>query len=119
MITPDAAQVLHRPTADDLAQSAQTSHLLADATRLGILVALLEEHELSVGELADRVNRPITAVSQHLAKLRGGELVRASRDGASIRYRLGGEHVTGLVQNLLHHTEHLRYPIPPHHRSTS
>ncbi|MFT4229930.1 MAG: metalloregulator ArsR/SmtB family transcription factor [Microbacterium sp.] len=108
----------HRASAADIEHAARTSHLLADPTRLGILLALLYDHELAVGELAERLDRPIPAVSQHLAKLRSGGLVRSTRDGASIRYRLGDEHVTGLVQNLLHHTEHARYAQPPHHRAS-
>lgn len=106
----------HRASAEDLDRAAQTSRLLSDATRLGILIALLPSQELAVGELASALDRPAPAISQHLAKLRGGALVRSSRVGASIRYRLADEHVVGLVENLLHHTEHLRYAHPPHHR---
>ncbi|MFT4215340.1 MAG: metalloregulator ArsR/SmtB family transcription factor [Microbacterium sp.] len=113
----DTPAVPRRASAADIEQAAQTSRLLAEPTRLGILLALLHERDLAVGELAARVDRPIAAVSQHLAKLKSGGLVRSTRDGASIRYRLGDEHVIGLVENLLHHTEHLRYAVPPHHRA--
>ena len=114
---PDASTPSYRAAPADIEQAAQISRLLADATRLAILEALIHEHELAVSELAARVDRPIAAVSQHLAKLKSGGLVLSSRSGVSIRYRIGGEHVRHLVENLLQHTEHTRYAQPPHHRS--
>lgn len=89
--------------------------LLADRTRLTVL-ALLHDGELSVGAIADRLGRPVPAVSQHLAKLRGGRLVTTRRDGATVYYRLANEHVDALVHHVFHQAEHLRFDTPPHHR---
>ncbi|MBC9936291.1 MULTISPECIES: helix-turn-helix transcriptional regulator [unclassified Leucobacter] len=113
---PSANAPLHRANDEELERAAQISQLLADRTRLGILELLLVEGEHSVGEIGHRLERPIPAVSQHLAKLKTGGLVLPRRDGTSIRYRIGGDHVALLVENLLQHSEHVLHATPPHHR---
>lgn len=102
------------PPQGDLNQAADVLRLLADPTRLAIL-ALLDATELSVGAIAEALGRPVPAVSQHLAKLRAGRLVATRREGTSIFYSHPDEHVTALVTNVLHHTEHVLYDRPPHH----
>lgn len=104
------------PTAAELDHASEVLQLLSDRTRLAIISMLAPAGELSVGEIAARLERPVPAISQHLAKLRAGRLVLSRRDGSSIRYRLGGEHVASLVENLLQHTEHELFAEPPHHR---
>lgn len=89
--------------------------LLADRTRLEILVLLIGgEH--AVGAIATAVGRPVPGVSQHLAKLRGGHLVAARREGTTVYYSLSSEHVEALVTNVVQHSEHVVYAVPPHHR---
>lgn len=112
---PLEATAVRQPTASELEHAATVIQLLADRTRLGILALLLPGTELSVGEISALLDRPIAAVSQHLAKLKGGRLVFSRREGTSIRYRLSGEHVALLVENLLQHTEHELFADPPHH----
>jgi DNA-binding transcriptional ArsR family regulator len=106
-----------RPAVPDaeLDTAVEVLRLLADGTRLAIL-ALLHDGELSVGAIAESLDRPVPGVSQHLAKLRTGRLVATRRDGATVYYRLINEHVDALVSNVLQQAEHLRYEIPPHHR---
>jgi len=99
----------------DLDTAVDVLRLLADRTRLAIL-GLLHDGELSVGAIAEHLARPVPAVSQHLAKLRGGRLVTTRRDGATVYYRMANEHIDALVLNVLHQAEHLRYDRPPHHR---
>lgn len=108
-----------QPTAVELDHAASVLQLLSDRTRLGIIALLLPGAELSVGEIAQRLDRPVPAVSQHLSKLKGGRLVLARREGTSIMYRLCGEHVSLLVENLLQHTEHELFAEPPHHSSAA
>lgn len=112
---PAETPAMRQPTATELDHAASVLQLLADRTRLGILSLLLSGAELSVGEIAQMLDRPVPAVSQHLAKLKSGRLVLARRDGTSIMYRLCGEHVALLVENLLQHTEHELFVEPPHH----
>ncbi|WP_093185541.1 ArsR/SmtB family transcription factor [Sanguibacter gelidistatuariae] len=89
--------------------------LLADRTRLEILV-LLSGGEQAVGAIAAEVGRPVPGVSQHLAKLRSGRLVTTRREGTTIFYSLSSEHVEALVTNVIQHSEHMTYEVPPHHR---
>ncbi len=88
------------------ASAVQTLRLLADDTRLHLLWHLLDE-ERSVGDLVTLVERPSPAVSQHLAKLRMGGLVRTRREGTQIFYRLATDHVRELVQDVVAHAQHL------------
>lgn len=108
-----------QPSPAELEHAAGVLQLLADRTRLGILALLASGGELSVGEIAEHLERPVPAVSQHLAKLKGGTLVLTRREGTSIHYRLGGEHVADLVENLLQHTEHALFADPPHHTAVT
>lgn len=89
--------------------------LLADATRLRIILAL-RDGEHSVGRLAELVGKSPTAVSQHLAKLRWGRIVQARQDGTHMYYRLANEHAARLVIDALHQAEHSVDADPAHHR---
>jgi DNA-binding transcriptional ArsR family regulator len=104
------------PSDADLDGAAELTRLVADRTRLAIL-ALLAQRELSVGEIAQKLNRPVASVSQHLAKLRIGRLVSSRRAGTTIYCTLANEHVGALVLNILEQSEHTLYDRPPHHEA--
>jgi DNA-binding transcriptional ArsR family regulator len=89
--------------------------MLADATRIRVLWALTDG-ELSVNELAEKVNKPAPSVSQHLAKLRMARLVRTRRAGTTIFYSLENEHVHQLVVDAVFNAEHAGPGLPSHHR---
>lgn len=99
----------------ELDHAVEVLRLLADRTRLAI-VAMLADTELSVTAIAEALDRPTPAVSQHLAKLRAGRLVTSRREGTSIYYTQPDEHVAALVTNILQHAEHVLYARPPHHQ---
>lgn len=61
---------------------------IADPTRLRLLHAL-EEGELCVGDLVERVAGGQANVSKHLAHLRRAGLVRARREGMHVYYSVG------------------------------
>jgi DNA-binding transcriptional ArsR family regulator len=61
--------------------------MLADATRIRIILALRDVEELSVNHLADIVDKSPAAVSQHLAKLRLARIVATRQDGQRVFYR--------------------------------
>jgi DNA-binding transcriptional ArsR family regulator len=103
------------PARAELDHAVEVLRLLADRTRLAILT-MLDGTEMSVTEIAETLGRPSASVSQHLAKLRSGRLVSTRRDGTTIYYSQPDEHVAALVANVLHHTEHTLYEVPPHHR---
>ncbi|WP_311214574.1 MULTISPECIES: metalloregulator ArsR/SmtB family transcription factor [unclassified Arthrobacter] len=104
------------PSDADLDGAAELARLVADRTRLAIL-ALLAQRELSVGEIAQKLQRPMASVSQHLAKLRIGRLVSSRRAGTTIYCALANEHVGALVTNILEQSEHTLYDRPPHHEA--
>ena len=75
---------------DGMDAVAEAMHLLADGTRLKILL-VLAEGESDVAGLCRRLARPQPTVSHHLAILRDSHVVLARRDGRQIFYRLAGE----------------------------
>ena len=90
--------------------------MLADPTRVRLLWTLVDG-ELSVNELADRVDKPAASVSQHLAKLRMARLVKTRRAGTTIYYSLDNEHVQRLVVDAVCNAEHAGPGVPAHHRT--
>ena len=70
----------------DLNLASQHLRLLADSTRLRLLL-LLEQEELSVAELAAILQLAQPRVSTHLAKLKEAQLVIDRREGVSVYYR--------------------------------
>lgn len=91
--------------------------MLADATRVRILLALKDAGELSVNHLAEVVDRSPASVSQHLAKLRLARIVTTRGDGVRVFYRLANEHVPQLVTDAIFQAEHALGGTPRHHHS--
>lgn len=90
--------------------------VLADPTRLQLAGLLLDE-EQSVSQLAAVLDRPVPAVSQHLAKMRMARLVTTRKQGTSVLYRVENGHVRQLVVDTIGHVEHLLDEVPAHHRA--
>lgn len=80
--------------------------LISEPTRLKILWVLLHGDH-SVNELAEEVSAQQAAVSQHLAKLRAAQLVKARRDGNRMFYITDNTHVRKVIQQALSHAEHV------------
>ena len=91
--------------------------LLADATRVRIILAL-RDGERSVNELAELVGKSPTAVSQHLAKLRWGRVVKGRQDGTRMFYSLVDEHARRLVAHAVYQAEHAIEALPAHHQAS-
>ncbi|WP_297005986.1 metalloregulator ArsR/SmtB family transcription factor [uncultured Corynebacterium sp.] len=102
--------------------AAEVFSLLADATRVRIILAL-RHSEHSVSELADRVGKSPTVISQHLAKLRWGRIVEPRKEANRVYYRLIDEHARELVNHAVFQAQHViagdssGYSVPEHHRS--
>ena len=71
---------------------------LADPTRLRILQLLASEGELSVGELADRLDVAIAGVSNHLACLRWCGFVATRREHRTVFNCIADERVLTLLE---------------------
>jgi DNA-binding transcriptional ArsR family regulator len=69
---------------------------VANRNRLVILCELLKG-ERSVSALAGATNLSQSALSQHLARLRGDELVATRRESQTIYYSLSSEPVARLI----------------------
>lgn len=91
--------------------------MLADATRVRLILALKEHGELSVNRLADVAGKSPAAVSQHLAKLRLARMVSTRHDGTRVFYRLTDEHATQLVTAAILQAEHALGGTPRHHHA--
>ncbi len=98
--------------------AAEVFNLLSDATRIRIILTL-EAGELPVGELAERVGKSPTAVSQHLAKLRWAKVVHTRQVGTRVFYSLVDEHALELVRQAVFQAEHVVDFWPQHHRAAS
>jgi DNA-binding transcriptional ArsR family regulator len=73
---------------------------MANSRRLLVLCYLTANGETSVGDLAAAVNLSQSALSQHLARMRGLDLVATRRDGQTIYYRLASDKVKTLLSTL-------------------
>ncbi|SEP18518.1 DNA-binding transcriptional regulator, ArsR family [Amycolatopsis saalfeldensis] len=73
--------------------------VVADPSRLALLVSIHYAREISVTDLAAATGMTDTAVSQALRLLRAHGLVTAHRDGRVVRYRLAD----ATVHELIHH----------------
>jgi ArsR family transcriptional regulator len=67
---------------------AQLFKLLADETRLSILLLLTEYEELCVCELVETLHLSQPKISRHLALLKASGIIRDKRYGQWIYYRL-------------------------------
>ncbi len=96
---------IHPPLdpAEFAARAGEVSNLLkalGNQRRLMIMCKLAEYGECKVGELADEVGLSQSALSQHLAKLRGEGLVTARRDAQTAYYRIADPRCETLLATL-------------------
>lgn len=86
---------------DAAAQAVALLKSLSHVGRLRILCSLLD-HAMNVGELSAALDEPQASVSQQLMRLRAEGLVRATRTGKTVTYRLGRAEVTPVISALRH-----------------
>jgi ArsR family transcriptional regulator len=78
----------------------QVFKLLADETRLRILLYLAREGELNVTELCERLEQSQPAVSHHLALMRVAGIIEPRREGKHNYYSVRTEHFEELMHSL-------------------
>lgn len=106
------------PSAEDIDLAAEVFSLLADPTRIRLILALGGADELTVGALADAVGKNPSGVSQHLARLRFARIVTTRQDGTKVWYRLAEEHPLALVHEAVKQAEHaVANGQPPAHHA--
>jgi len=112
----DADKQQRRPLlpVDQVALTVEVFRMIAEGTRIQILWALIDR-EMPVNDLAETIGKPGPSVSQHLAKLRMGRLVRTRREGTQVFYQLENDHVRQLILDAVQNAEHAGPAIPAHH----
>src|SRR5437868_968940 len=73
--------------------------MLADKSRLKILLALAQDGEMNVTALCELLGQSQPAVSHHLTLLRMNELVRYRRDGKHNFYHVNSALVCNLLES--------------------
>lgn len=68
---------------------AELIKMAGNPSRLKMMYMLDQFHEVCVSDLSDVLDLSVSAVSQHLARLRSHGLVQPRRDAQTIYYRLG------------------------------
>ena len=76
--------------------------VISDPTRLSILF-LLQQKELSVGNIVLALDKEQSAVSHQLKTLKDARLVKARREGKSMLYSLDDLHVFSILDQVLTH----------------
>jgi DNA-binding transcriptional ArsR family regulator len=74
--------------APEIDETAELMKLAGNSTRLKLLYLLETMTEVNVSDLSELLGVSVSAVSQHLAKLRARGLVNSRRDAQTIYYRL-------------------------------
>tara|TARA_R110000868_G_scaffold167895_7_gene402407 strand:+ start:4272 stop:4583 length:312 start_codon:yes stop_codon:yes gene_type:complete len=80
--------------------AARMMRLLANEKRLLILCTLVMRKEVNVGELAGEVDLGMSALSQHLAKLREDGLVEARKESQQVYYRISNPDAAKILKVL-------------------
>src|SRR5438477_12541553 len=76
-----------------LSQLSKVLELAGNRVRLKILYLLEEEDQLCPCDLSDILGMNIPAVSQHLRKLKDGQVIKSRREGQTIYYSLKEAHL--------------------------
>ena len=81
-------------------EAAELLALLANKNRLAIIEQLVDK-EMSVGAIAKKLSLSQSALSQHLARLRSGNLVETRRERQTIYYSCTSRPVQRLLSTLM------------------
>lgn len=82
-----------KANSSSLAQLGKVLELAGNEVRLKILYLLEEEGEICPCDISDILGMSIPAISQHLRKLKDGNVIEARRSGQTIFYSLKEEHL--------------------------
>ena len=85
----------------DLAKAADVIKVVGHPDRLRIL-EFLEDGEKAVGDIQDCLDLPQAIVSQHLAKMRGWDIVESRREGIHVFYWIVEPKVTHILDCIRH-----------------
>lgn len=95
----DGDEMISKQLVDNADMVAEFLSAIGNGKRLAIMCHLLSG-ELSVGEIAEKVDLSQSALSQHLAKLRGMGLVETRRERQMIYYSCSSPNVQRVLLTL-------------------
>ncbi|MEM9370688.1 MAG: metalloregulator ArsR/SmtB family transcription factor [Pseudomonadota bacterium] len=87
---------------DQTTQLAETFGLLADPTRLSIVIACMDQ-ERSVGEIAESLGSSASLTSHHLRLLRSARILRSERRGKQVFYAMSDACVHNVLKIMIEH----------------
>lgn len=76
---------------------------LSNPTRFNIVYALLQNQQLSVGDISQLTKMSMSAVSHQLAILRMHKLVKVTHEGVKSYYSLCDDHVVKVIEMAIEH----------------
>lgn len=94
--------VHQRISEDQTAELADTFRLMADPSRLRIILNCLEAPK-SVSVMADELGLSASLVSHHLRLLRASRLIQADRKGNRVFYMVTDEHIRRTLTDMVDH----------------
>ena len=86
--------------APEIKKVAKVLNLAGNEVRLKILFLIYNEGEMCPCDLSDVLHMTVPAISQHLRKMKDGNLIKDNKVGQTIFYKLVGEHVSILYPML-------------------
>ena len=87
---------------DQTTELAQTFGLLADPTRLSIVISCMDQ-ERSVGEIAETLGLSTSLTSHHLRLLRSAHILRSERRGKQVFYAMADACVESVLNTMIDH----------------
>lgn len=77
---------------------------VAHPIRLNI-IEMLENNELSVGQIVDSLHQPQAVISQHLVLLKDKGVLESHRDGKRVIYAIKNKNVINLLHCVYNHCD--------------
>ncbi len=93
------------------AQLSKIFALAGNDVRLKILFMLEEEGELCPCDIADILGMTVPAISQHLRKMKDGNIIKSRRTGQTIYYSLREENLKILKPFFKHITQSIKEEV--------
>ncbi|MEM0921609.1 MAG: metalloregulator ArsR/SmtB family transcription factor [Pseudomonadota bacterium] len=87
---------------DQTTELAETFGLLADPTRLSIVIACMDQ-ERSAGEIAELLGSSASLTSHHLRLLRSARMLKSERRGKQVFYSMADACVHSVLKIMIEH----------------
>lgn len=93
---------MHALQTDQITQLAETFGLLADPTRLSIVMSCMD-HERSAGDIAGTLGLSASLTSHHLRLLRSARILKSERRGKQVFYAMSDACVQSVLKIMIEH----------------